>query len=238
MNSAGLIGKLPVLSAAIALAAVACAPARAQGSPDRSAAAAEMTVDAQGMSRRTVLETFFAGSGSTVAWVDEKAASEALYGVYKGRADMAILRRVLNGLNFVAIQPDASGGSPVFEIVVYGEAAARGAWNDEERAVADEFLAHARAIREERAAAAKAGREPDVLSLLRQWGGVTIAYRRRLIDSPSYTLNHEEVQKALEEGIWFAECLSPTAIDVDAGDRKSTRLNSSHIPLSRMPSSA
>lgn len=85
-----------------------------------------MTVDAQGMSRRTVLETFFAGSGSTVAWVDEKAASEALYGVYKGRADMAILRRVLNGLNFVAIQPDASGGSPVFEIVVYGEAAARG----------------------------------------------------------------------------------------------------------------
>ena len=26
----------------------------------------------------------------------------------------------------------------------------------------------------------------------------TIAYRRRLIDSPSYTLNHEEVLKALE----------------------------------------
>ena len=98
-----------------------------------------------------------------------------------------------------------------------GEAAARGAWSDEERAVADEFLAHARAIRDERAEAVKAGRAPDVLSLLRQWGGVTIAYRRRLIDSPSYTLNHEEVQKALEEGIWFAECLSPTAIDVDVG---------------------
>ena len=98
-----------------------------------------------------------------------------------------------------------------------GESAARGAWSDEERTVADEFLVHARAIRNEREAAAKAGRDPDVLSLLRQWGGVTIAYRRRLVDSPSYTLNHEEVQKALEEGIWFAECLSPTAIDVDAG---------------------
>jgi NAD(P)H-flavin reductase len=44
---------------------------------------------------------------------------------------------------------------------------------------------------------------------------VTIAYRRRLIDSPSYTLNHEEVEKALEEGIGFAEGLSPVAVDVD-----------------------
>ena len=35
------------------------------------------------------------------------------------------------------------------------------------------------------------------------WGGGTIAYRRRLIDSPSYTLNHEEVAKAMEEGIRF-----------------------------------
>ncbi len=97
-----------------------------------------------------------------------------------------------------------------------GEETARAVWNDEERGIADEFLAHGRAIRDERAAAAKAGRAADILALLRAWGGVTIAYRRRLIDSPSYTLNHEEVQKALEEGIWFAECLSPTAIDVDA----------------------
>jgi NADPH-dependent glutamate synthase beta subunit-like oxidoreductase len=44
------------------------------------------------------------------------------------------------------------------------------------------------------------GREPRIVELLRQWGGATIAYRRRLIDSPSYTLNHEEVEKALEEG--------------------------------------
>lgn len=97
-----------------------------------------------------------------------------------------------------------------------GESKVRLAWNEEEREVADEFLEHARAIRGERAAAEKEGREPDILSLLRHWGGVTIAYRRRMVDSPSYTLNHEEVQKALEEGIWFAECLSPTAIEVDA----------------------
>jgi NAD(P)H-flavin reductase len=36
-----------------------------------------------------------------------------------------------------------------------------------------------------------------------------------MIDSPSYTLNHEEVEKALEEGITFAEGLSPSRIEVD-----------------------
>jgi NAD(P)H-flavin reductase len=52
--------------------------------------------------------------------------------------------------------------------------------------------------------------------LLNSWGGVTIAYRRRLIDSPSYTLNHEEVWKAFEEGIRFAECLTPEEVEVDS----------------------
>ena len=37
------------------------------------------------------------------------------------------------------------------------------------------------------------GRDPKLVALLNSWGGVTIAYRRRLIDAPSYTLNHEEV---------------------------------------------
>ncbi len=96
-----------------------------------------------------------------------------------------------------------------------GEAAARLAWNDEEREIADEFLEHARAIRNERSKAAQEKRAPRILELLQAWGGVTIAYRRRLIDSPSYTLNHEEVQKALEEGVRFAEALNPVAIEVD-----------------------
>ena len=42
-----------------------------------------------------------------------------------------------------------------------------------------------------------------------------MAYRKRLIDSPSYTLNHEEIEKALEEGIRFAENLTPAAVVVD-----------------------
>ena len=95
------------------------------------------------------------------------------------------------------------------------EDAVRQKWDDQEREIAEEFLAHARAIREERALAAREGRAARVVELLRHWGGVTIAYRRRLIDSPSYTLNHEEVEKALEEGIAFCESLSPVAVDVD-----------------------
>jgi NAD(P)H-flavin reductase len=53
------------------------------------------------------------------------------------------------------------------------------------------------------------------VELLRSWGGATLVYRRRLVDAPCYTLNHEEVLKALEEGIEFAECLAPVAVQVD-----------------------
>ncbi len=96
-----------------------------------------------------------------------------------------------------------------------GEAAVRTAWTAEEAEVADEFLSHEAAVRAAREAAARERRAPDLARLLDSWGGATIAYRRRLIDSPSYTLNHEEVAKALEEGVRFAEGLTPRAVEVD-----------------------
>ena len=96
-----------------------------------------------------------------------------------------------------------------------GEAAVRRRWNAEEATVADEFLAHAAAIHAEREAAAREGHSARVAQLLDQWGGATIAYRRRLIDAPSYTLNHEEVAKAMEEAVRFAEGLTPQAVEVD-----------------------
>ena len=68
---------------------------------------------------------------------------------------------------------------------------------------------------------ARGPRRPTSRGLVNGWGGVTIAYRRRLIDSPSYTLNHEEVLKALEEDIRFAEGLSPVAVEVDANGHAS-----------------
>src|SRR5271154_831109 len=96
-----------------------------------------------------------------------------------------------------------------------GEDSVRDVWSDEEREIAEEFLAHARAIRSERAHSVREGRPLRVIQLLQEWGGATVAYRRRLIDSPSYTLNHEEVQKAFEEGITFAECVAPLSVDID-----------------------
>ncbi len=77
------------------------------------------------------------------------------------------------------------------------------------------WLDHGRLVQAERAAANAAGRSPDFARLVRSWGGVTIAYRKRLQDSPAYRLNHEEVIKALEEGIGFVECMSPNACVLD-----------------------
>ena len=97
-----------------------------------------------------------------------------------------------------------------------GDAAVRARWTAEEALTADEFLAHAAAIRTERDAAAAEGRTPRLAALLDSWGGATVAYRRRLVDSPSYTLNHEEVAKAMEEAVRFAEGLTPVAVETDS----------------------
>ena len=96
-----------------------------------------------------------------------------------------------------------------------GEAAVRAGWSEEDTAIAEEFLAHGRAVRAERSQAEKEDRAPKLRELVREWGGVSIAYRKRLIDSPMYRLNPEEVEFALEEGFHFAEGLSPAAIETD-----------------------
>jgi NADPH-dependent glutamate synthase beta subunit-like oxidoreductase len=89
-------------------------------------------------------------------------------------------------------------------------------FDDEEKEVFQRWLVHGRAIRAERAAAQAAGRKPDFARLAHSWGGVTLVYRKRLQDAPAYRLNHEEVIKALEEGIHIAELLSPTECVPDA----------------------
>ncbi len=114
-----------------------------------------------------------------------------------------------------------------------GEQTVRARWLPVEAAIADEFIAHARAIRAERVRAAAVGEQPKISALIDGWGGVTIAYRRRMIDAPSYTLNHEEVQKALEEGIRFAEELNPEEVEIDGqGLAKAVRFRKGHdIPV-------
>lgn len=81
--------------------------------------------------------------------------------------------------------------------------------NEEEKQILEVFLDHGRQIREERLRARRIGEEPNFVPLVRSWGGVSLVYRKTLVDSPAYRLNHEEVIKALEEGIAFIENLSP-----------------------------
>jgi NADPH-dependent glutamate synthase beta subunit-like oxidoreductase/NAD(P)H-flavin reductase len=108
-----------------------------------------------------------------------------------------------------------------------GEAAVRAGWSAQDAEIATEFLDHARKLRAERAGAAREDRLPQFADLIRQWGGATIIYRRRLVDAPSYTLNHEEVAKALEEGIGFAERLTPEEVLLDAfGCARALRVSS------------
>lgn len=96
-----------------------------------------------------------------------------------------------------------------------GEARIREQLDQESLAILDEFLAHAKEQRSERAAAEAAGRSPELARLLRQWGGVTVVYRRTMNESPAYIRNFEEIQKALEEGIFYAECMEPSKVEVD-----------------------
>jgi len=90
-----------------------------------------------------------------------------------------------------------------------GEEAVRAMYPPDELEILDEFLDHGRAVRAERERAAAAGEAPDFAPLVRSWGGVTLAYRKSMHDSPAYRLNHEEIIKAFEEGIAYADCLSP-----------------------------
>jgi NADPH-dependent glutamate synthase beta subunit-like oxidoreductase/NAD(P)H-flavin reductase len=91
----------------------------------------------------------------------------------------------------------------------FGEEEVWKRFDAEERSVLEEYVGHGRAVRAERARAKAAGEAPDFVKLVRAWGGVSIVYRKRLIDSPAYRLNHEEVSKALEEGINIVENMSP-----------------------------
>ncbi|MEN8259214.1 MAG: pyridine nucleotide-disulfide oxidoreductase, partial [Pseudomonadota bacterium] len=90
-----------------------------------------------------------------------------------------------------------------------GEESVRACYDEEELLILDEFLTHGRAIQAERRRAEAAGEKPHFLPLLEQWGGVTLFYRKGMKDSPAYRQNHEEIAKALEEGIWLAEGMSP-----------------------------
>ncbi|MEO7094946.1 MAG: pyridine nucleotide-disulfide oxidoreductase, partial [Polyangiales bacterium] len=96
-----------------------------------------------------------------------------------------------------------------------GHAVVWKAFDDEEKEVLEEACAHALEVRAERERAKAEHRAPSFQKLVDKWGGVTIAYRRTMIESPAYRLNHEEIIKCLEEGVRFVERISPKEVLVD-----------------------
>jgi NADPH-dependent glutamate synthase beta subunit-like oxidoreductase/NAD(P)H-flavin reductase len=97
----------------------------------------------------------------------------------------------------------------------YGEEAVNSMFDTDEKEKLQVFLGHAQEIACERERAARAGVRPDFIPMLRAWGGVHIYYRKSMLDSPAYRLNHEEIIKSLEEGISFVEKMSPVEVVPD-----------------------
>jgi NADPH-dependent glutamate synthase beta subunit-like oxidoreductase len=84
-----------------------------------------------------------------------------------------------------------------------------------EQDILEEYLAHGRLIQVERLRAQLADEAPDFAPLLQAWGGVTVVYRRAMNESPAYLRNHEEIEKALQEGIFYAQGLDPAEAMLD-----------------------
>ena len=94
-------------------------------------------------------------------------------------------------------------------VAEYGEDTVLSRYDEEEKQILDEFLVHGAAIRDERRRAESAGELPNFQPLIQEWGGVTLFYRKGIKNAPAYLQNHEEIAKALEEGIAWAQGMSP-----------------------------
>lgn len=97
----------------------------------------------------------------------------------------------------------------------YGEEFIQAQLDSASREILAEYLRHGAAVHKERERATSQNQQPDFIKLAREWGGVTIAYRRSMQESPAYINNHEELKKALEEGIYYSEGLEPIAVDLN-----------------------
>ncbi len=77
------------------------------------------------------------------------------------------------------------------------------------------FVEHGSQIKQCRIEAQKKNSDPNFAPLIRSWGGVTIIYRRSLVESPAYRLNHEEVDFAFKQGVQYLEYTTPKKVLLD-----------------------
>jgi NADPH-dependent glutamate synthase beta subunit-like oxidoreductase/NAD(P)H-flavin reductase len=88
--------------------------------------------------------------------------------------------------------------------------------SEEEKIIANEFLYHYEELI----------KSSSNYEFLKKFGGVKILYRKKIQDSPSYRHNHQELNKALEEGVEFIENIIPLKADIDEfGHIKSLQCN-------------
>jgi NADPH-dependent glutamate synthase beta subunit-like oxidoreductase/NAD(P)H-flavin reductase len=97
----------------------------------------------------------------------------------------------------------------------WGEERLRQGLAPEDAGILNEFLEHGRLVRAERDRAKASGEAPNFVALLHSWGGVTLTYRKGMNNSPAYTRNHEELLRAVEEGIYYGDGLDPLRAELD-----------------------
>ncbi|HJD68030.1 MAG TPA: palindromic element RPE4 domain-containing protein [Rickettsia endosymbiont of Bembidion lapponicum] len=95
-----------------------------------------------------------------------------------------------------------------FAVAKYGKDYTEKDWIEEDKEIAEEFIAHAKLFE-------KAKNNEELKEVFKKLGGATIYYRGKLQDSPAYKLNHEELIYALALGINFEENMQPLRINND-----------------------
>ncbi|HJD63071.1 MAG TPA: FAD-dependent oxidoreductase [Rickettsia endosymbiont of Degeeriella rufa] len=95
-----------------------------------------------------------------------------------------------------------------FAVAKYGKDYTEKDWTEEDKEIAEEFIAHAKLFE-------KAKNNEELKEVFKKLGGATVYYRGKLQDSPAYKLNHEELIYALALGVNFKENMHPLRINND-----------------------
>ncbi|MGU9987187.1 MULTISPECIES: palindromic element RPE5 domain-containing protein [unclassified Rickettsia] len=95
-----------------------------------------------------------------------------------------------------------------FAVAKYGKDYTENDWTEEDKEIAEEFIAHAKLFE-------KAKNNEELKEVFKKLGGATIYYRGKLQDSLAYKLNHEELIYALALGVNFEENMQPLRINND-----------------------
>lgn len=90
--------------------------------------------------------------------------------------------------------------------------------NDSDKNQLNIWLKHADEMSKEKIKSTSQNKTFTAIPLLQKWGGSTVIYRKELQNAPAFSLNVEEVQKALEEGIFIKDQTIPIDFITDSSE--------------------